>query len=530
MTKPTKTKNSFFRCHDSFRMVGLIVLVITLCTLVNSEARALNPLPSYQVQTAGAAPQECISCPFFVEMDRIKSVWSTKLFNAIAVQLNDILYTFVLLYFSWMALMFIVQPSKVGERVAKLPMTFLVIALIGITLSPTSMSYTDNSTSMVWYFLMGPLENASLELGKLIVDISGSRSTQLSGTDSHYAYLAASVEGQIWHITDLAGIIMFGKHGGILTILKSVPRIVAGLILLLPYLFVIGVFFAFLVEALFKYISITIVSPLLVFSMIWTRMFAVAGARVVLGAALTVVFASGAMSLTVEVVGTQGAVIKEKVDNSEKRKAIFQDEYDNIGCRVGTTNPNHPKYIPRSNPELSGYCKELNGKIQNSDSITVFQREYFMLVVIGFVSILLHLGSKALASQISGAQESSTGAASVTAAMMAAGGAAWGASKYGTVLAGRGMARAAPSMFSGASGAVGGLAGMAAGSMGAQNGFSEMGNSRRIPTGNFDFGGNESGGLGSAASSNVPDTSQQLSKLSQSIDKLVKQLSKGGEK
>jgi len=515
--------------HDIWRVriVLVVCLIVALfASLSANEAQALNAPPSYTVQTAGAAPQECISCPFFVEMDRIKAVWSTKLFNAIAVQLNDILYTFVLLYFSWMALMFIVQPTKVGERIAKLPMTFLVIGLVGITLSPTSMSYTDNSTSMIWYFLMGPLENSSLALGKLIVDISGSRSTQVTGTTSHYAYLAASVEGQIWRITDLAGIIMFGKDGGILNILNSVPRIVAGLILLLPYLFVIGVFFAFLVEALFKYISITIVSPMLVFSMIWTRMFAVAGARVVLGAALTVVFASGAMSLTVEVVGTQGAVIQAKVDNSEKRKATFQDEYDNIGCRVGTTNPNHPKYVKRTNPELSAYCQELGGKIQNSDSITVFQREYFMLVVIGFVSILLHLGSKALASQISGAQESSTGAASVTAAMMAAGGAAWGASKYGTVLAGRGMARAAPSMVSGAAG---GVAGMAAGSMGAQNGFPGMGNSRRVPTGNFEFGSNDSGGLGTAPpSSSGASNMSGFSDLNKNLQELIKTLKKGG--
>ena len=517
--------------------ICMVILVLGVVFLNPVEAAALVEPAQYTV-TQGQETEECISCPLFVEMDRIKSVWATKLFNAMAIQISGILGVFLLLYLKSFTLLLIMQPSRSSERFQRIPTIFLTIALVSLTLIPSSGTYSDNSPSVVWNMLIGPFEAASLELGKLIVSISGTQQASVNGTESHYALLAASIEGQIWNITDLAGTIMFGHDAGITDIVDNIERMVAGLILLLPYLFVMGIFFAFLLESLFKYISITMVAPLVVFSMIWTKVFAIAAARVILSAALTIIFASGAMSLTVEVVNVQGIVIQRKVEASEQRKNHLQSTYD-LNCSIGSATSGAEKakvledlikrgiIIKGGKYDNTGgytrYCSDLQNDIGNADSITVFQKEYFMLVIIGFVSILLHLGSKALASNISGAQESAGPAAAVTSGLMASGGLLWGASKYGSFMAGRTAAKGVPAAFSGASHALGSLTG----SLAPQSGFSGL-NPRRVPTGNFTSENPFSSGMGGMSGPNMPDIGQQMTKLSEAIDQLSKHIQKGG--
>src|SRR5229473_1463791 len=176
--------------------------------------------------------------------------------------------------------------------------------------------------------------------------------------------------------------------------LTSIGLIFAGLILSVPYLFVWGIFMAFVLEGVFKLLAITAVAPLLVICTAFqpTRGFAISGARVVLGGILTVVFAAVAMGFTLSVLD----------------KFIGQMPIGPDGFKVDVSQ-------------------------------WVLSPEYWAAFILGFVSVLFHLKAATLASNISGASDGPGAAAAVVAggmsALAAVKGAGMAAASKGTGLA-----------------------------------------------------------------------------------------------
>lgn len=189
------------------------------------------------------------------------------------------------------------------------------------------------------------------------------------------------VEREILRVLGLVRVLI--EDGGV----TNIVPIIGGLVLAIPFVFVWGIFLAFVLEGIFKLLAITSIAPLLIgaagFNV--TRGFAVTGLRVVIGGILTVVFAAVAMGFTVSI----------------------------MGQTLGDAVPLGPDGI----------------KAQGVGTF-MFSPAYWMLLILGFISVLFHLKAATLASNISGASDGPGAAASVVGAGMAALGALKGAGLY----------------------------------------------------------------------------------------------------
>jgi len=148
-----------------------------------------------------------------------------------------------------------------------------------------------------------------------------------------------------------------------------------GWFLVLPFVFVWGLFLAYVLEMVFKLLMITAVSPLLIMCMAFPslRGFPISGLRVIANGCFTLIFASVAMGFTL-------AAVNEAISS-----------------------------LPMS-----------GGTFTVNASAFVFSSDYWTLFILGFISILFHLKASTVASNLSGSQDGPGAAAAVTGAGMAA--------------------------------------------------------------------------------------------------------------
>lgn len=403
---------------------------------------------------------DCISCDFFNSFESIKNTWGVELFQAFAAEIMaGALQALVVGWFVWQGLMFAVlgASQQRGQAFFTKLLWLPVVAAGLIAAHPVK-----GATSFVWDWVVWPMERIALKMGSFILAVTApdqfpdAKAVVASADGGHtYAVLGHMVENQIWTVLDTATYIM--APASFISPADAIFRTVAGLVLMLPYLFVIGVFFAFLVEALFKFVSIAMISPMLLVGSMFnpTRAIGTASIRVLLGAVLTIVFASGAMGLTIKVVKTQTDEIQKAVRNAETNRTRLKTAMD-AACAKANMDPStfstsnasagsggsgYDPNFGNANQDLVYACQSAHQSyVTAEDGFSVFQKQYFMLVIIGFVSILLHLGSKTLASNLSGANDGAGPAAATVAAgkialgavMLAGGRAAFGAGGAGT--------------------------------------------------------------------------------------------------
>lgn len=363
-----------------------------------------NPNRSVEANTAISA--ECYSCPFFNKIETIKNVWAVDLYWAVAPEIRVVMFSIIFLYITIMGLLILTDPGKAMDRGKKLMMGLFISGIVLITLSDKT-----DSVPLAWQVIR-VIEMSALKLGALIVGLTISVEIPTADPGLLYQGLAQLVERQVFVVFEVAAGILTGA--GWFGVSEAVARAVTALIMLLPYLFVIGVFFAFLVEAMFKFVAISALSPLLMVALIfgWSRAYVTASLRIMLGAFLTIVLASAAMGLTVAVVEQEVKSLKEIVTGSEEAKAeaikVKDEACEGVGMWSAGTSGGYEKLQA---------CNAARAGVDNVDSkaFEAFRSQYFMLVIIGFVSVLLHLQSKSLASNISGANDGPGAAAAVVA-------------------------------------------------------------------------------------------------------------------
>src|SRR5690606_6433146 len=106
-------------------------------------------------------------------------------------------------------------------------------------------------------------------------------------------------------------------------------------ILMLPYLFIFGLVGAFMLEAMFKFVAVGIVAPILAPAVLFqvSRPFTVAGMRILIGAFFTMVFTGGAMGFTMKTVDLYSYKLF-------KETCSLLNESDQ--AKVGCTGPRAP--------------------------------------------------------------------------------------------------------------------------------------------------------------------------------------------
>jgi hypothetical protein len=296
---------------------------------------------------------ECLSCEIFTQLDALAQGYGQQAFGVIAPPTQVTFNAFVGVWFAWM---FAVEGALLGkltfQRIAPSIATF---TLCGIVL---------NSSGLYWEWVFKPMYAAMNGIATTLVlgNVTGVDAQDITG-------MLTAVEGQVSKVLGVAQAIM--QDAGITTLWL----LVAGAVLAVPYVFVWGIFLAFVLEGIFKLLAITAVSPLLIAATAFkpSRGFAISGFRVMLGGTLTVVFAAVAMGFTLH---------------------VMQD------------------FIQRIPVQEGGFQLDIEGWVLGAG--------YWSMLLLGFISVLFHLKAATLAANISGASDGPGAAAAVVAGGMTA--------------------------------------------------------------------------------------------------------------
>lgn len=279
-------------------------------------------------------------------------------------------------------------------------------------------SFFLKNTDSLFDWVFDLMQMTALQVGIFILNVAtadssimpnGPPSIGAAGTGSEiaqsYGQLWGTVEFVIYPIACSA----FSGTAGT----SNIGQAFAYFILALPYMFVLGVFAAFLVQSMFYFTAIAAFSPILILGLAFekTRGGVGSGFRIILTGTLTIGFAAIAMGFTAMILFEALGQLR-----SLRSGGSFWD------------------WIPVANWFYSA------GKL-------IISPAYWSAFIIGFVSILLHLAAPRLAANISGATDSAASAAAVVGA--------------GQLLASRAIMGGQRLLTGSAPGQIGGAAGLA---------------------------------------------------------------------
>lgn len=298
----------------------------------------------------------CITCGMFDQFDQLAQGYGRDAFEVIAPAAKLAFNAYVGVWIAWVLIF-------QGIIRAELSVQTLVPRILTITLCSIAL----NGVDLYWEWIYQPTYDAMNQLATALVvkSSTGIDVRTLSG-------MLGTVEAQIGKFLEICSLLW--EDGGI----TNIGMIFAAVILSLPYLFVWGIFMAFVLEGVFKLLAITSVAPLLIVAAAFppTRGFATSGMRIVLGGVLTVVFAAVAMGFTLSVLAT------------------FLTK------------------VPMTAGHFTGGAGGVSEWVRSPG--------YWAAFILGFVSVLFHLKAATLASNISGASDGPGAAAAVVAGGMSA--------------------------------------------------------------------------------------------------------------
>jgi hypothetical protein len=311
---------------------------------------------------------DCVSCAIFEKFDTLAQAYGRQAFDLLAPSTHLAFNAFVGVWIAWVL-------AIDGALLGRLSFSKLFPSVAAFTLCGILLAGVD----LYWEWFYQPLYQTMNEIAVTLVSPDSTAGTQASDI----AGMLGIVETEVMRAFSVATAVM--KDGGI----TNLYVLVAGVVLAVPYVFVWGIFLAFVIEGVFKLLAVTAVAPLLIAAAAFkpSRGFAIAGFRIVLGGVLTVIFAAVAMGFTLSVM------------------RFFLDQ------------------VPVADDGFtSGISK------------WVMSPGYWGMFLLGFVSVLFHLKAATLAANISGASDGPGAAAAVVGAGMTAlaalkGAGLWGARK-----------------------------------------------------------------------------------------------------
>ena len=266
-------------------------------------------------------------------------------------------------------------------------------------------------TGNLWFdFIYVPIRDVSVGLSAELISEIVTVSVVLSGGSSSavslplppnttematLSQLFALIETSIFNVA-IAG---FFDQSGTWTFIANFFKAV---LLAIPFLFVLLIFAAFILESAFKFLAITATSPLWVAAAFFpfSRPWATAAIRIYFSAAFTILFAAMAMGFTIGVVEMYRLEFTCSMRGDAETCGLlgFADREDLGNSSAGFMEGVQLEWLKFG--------------------------QFWVMLFIGMVSVLLHLKAPTLAANISGANDSAAPAAAVVAGgKMLAGGA-----------------------------------------------------------------------------------------------------------
>jgi len=233
----------------------------------------------------------------------------------------------------------------------------------------TSLFLTNSGYFFYWIFNL--FQNTACSFGTFLIGLGGTTAPNLAGDTAgvggtigdSYASLWQYVEGAINPL-----IAFIGNRIDQENMVTKIGVVAEYAPLLIPFIFVMGVFAAFLIQAHFYFVVLAGLFPLLAVGMAFdkTRGYVVGAIRLCLSGALTIVTASIALAFTANII------------------------------KSGVT--------------------AFTSSAASGNTIMMGNSSYWQLFLTGFISIMMHLLAPRIAANISGATDSAATAAGVVAA------------------------------------------------------------------------------------------------------------------
>ncbi len=296
----------------------------------------------------------CTSCGIYQELETISETYARASFEALAPAYLKLFLVFSAVLVLW----------KIGiEGVLNRTLNPAELFKLVITILMVNTFLTHSAYYFDWFY--APLKEITLKTTQVMIRSVG----RVGGED--ILALLATVEQEIDHVFQLASAIKLetswyqvGNHLGVF-------------LLMIPYVFVWGLFLAYSADLMFGLLAITALAPLFIAGYVFplTRPYSEGAIRMTVSCCLTVIFAGVAMGFTI-------AILKHYIAT-----------------------------IPVNS----------QGVMQGA-GVWVFSKAYWSLFLIGFLSVLFHLKAAKMATSIAGAGEGSGSTGLVVGAgMMAAG-------------------------------------------------------------------------------------------------------------
>lgn len=249
----------------------------------------------------------------------------------------------------------------------------------------------------------------------------------------------------------------WAQMSGVVGVVSGLGDWIAWLILAAPYMFVLGVFGAFLVQSMFYFLAVAGAAPVILLFLVFdsTRGIVWSALKLLLTGTLTIVFAGMAMGFTgfvlnkyaVNVAGFQAYTTNSSLNQCVSKEVGEQqqagdDPYSGIMWSYQDTK--YAKIVKACQEKIDQV--EKTKEQMESDKVCsikhfVCTKSYWSAFLIGLISILLHLLAPRIAANLSGASDSAATAAAVVAGgqFAAAKALGWGKNSagYGAGITGR---------------------------------------------------------------------------------------------
>ena len=294
----------------------------------------------------------CYTCEMFTTFYEFGMQYGTDIFHALLSPALILFNAVVGLWFAWQLVFKVLIQGEF--EAAGFIKSLCLFVFVGSIL---------HGASFFWDYIHGPFLNLVSAIAQKIITLGKS-----SLNDPTFEGVIKTVDDalnssvfQVWNI--------LMNEGNWYTL--TIKPMIGAVILMAPYIFVICIFLAFMLEFVFSVLVVTAIMPLLLICLVFevTRVFTISAGRIALTGALTLIFACIAMGFTI---------------------AVFH------------------KFGPLIPVNLEGAHREI--------SEFVFSKRYWAIFILGFVSVFFHLKASTFAAALAGSMGGPGPAAAVTAA------------------------------------------------------------------------------------------------------------------
>lgn len=384
--------------------------------------------------------RDCLFCGIFVQLSCQGGSYSRLLYGLFAPTALSLARVLFLWFLALTLAKVFVWPKSGGEQwqelIKKCGLYFFVVALL-------TMGVAGGQNPWIFEWIFDLLQKLALATATKAIDFVAQQSfgrtitatvpnfgagcagivagtglntgnlSQQTSVAQQYANLWAHVEFGIWPVISVVVLRLSPEH-------FTASGALSAIILAAPYVFVLGVFGAFMVQTMFYFIAVTAASPFLIAGMIFktSQGWAISALRLLVGGAMTIFFSAIAMGFTLSILGVNVSVLRTSVGTGQVgaaqglQKNMFGELFDLV---TGPSSPASAAALETMSVTMS--------------SIT--NPGYWLMFLTGFISIMLHLAAPRIASNISGSNDSATTAATVVGAGQLAAGKVLGISRLG---------------------------------------------------------------------------------------------------